>query len=392
MKNRYRLIWKAVRFLAMPYFKFRYRIKWEKCKPASKPYIVLANHNTFLDPALVGMSFLEPMRFVTSEHVFRMKFAGKLLKFMFDPIARVKGSTDVRTAAEVIKSIRSGANVCIFAEGNRSYNGETCQIPESTGKLIKRSGAGLITYRLEGGYFTEPRWGTSVRKGAMLGHPIAEYTPEQLAKLDSGEINEIIRRDLYLDAYAAQKQHPVAYKGKRLAERLEVLLHVCPVCHGISTFKSEGNQVKCAQCGLELRYNEYGFLESMQEGGPVPFDSLLDWDKWQHSYFRQMLQRWKALPADQLITSDEGQSLYELDQGSDVERMGNCTLMLFNNRLEFVEAGKKLVFALDDILDLQAHSRMTLIFSTKDKRNFEIRSRIFRSPLKYIRLVAMLKA
>ena len=62
------------------------------------PYLIAANHNGELDPALLALSFWEHMYFVSSEHVFRKGFLSWLLVYFFAPISRVKGTTDAIAA------------------------------------------------------------------------------------------------------------------------------------------------------------------------------------------------------------------------------------------------------------------------------------------------------
>ena len=54
-------------------------------------------------------------------------------------------------------------------------NGQTGFISEHTGKLVKESGAALVTYKFVGGYLRKPRWATTPRKGPIMGHFVNEY-------------------------------------------------------------------------------------------------------------------------------------------------------------------------------------------------------------------------
>lgn len=46
----------------------------EKAIVGEGPFLITANHNGELDPALIAMSFPDHMYFVSSEHVFRKGF------------------------------------------------------------------------------------------------------------------------------------------------------------------------------------------------------------------------------------------------------------------------------------------------------------------------------
>ena len=49
-------------------------------------------------------------------------------------------------------------------------------------------------FRLEGAYLSLPRWGKHICRGAVRGHPVGCYSPEQLKELSPGEINALIER------------------------------------------------------------------------------------------------------------------------------------------------------------------------------------------------------
>jgi len=233
MKERQRHIffYKLVRpfVIAFLWLKFGYRFQTARHLPGT--YIVLANHTTDYDPVFVAASFPEQMYFVGSEHIARWKRFYKTLNYVFAPIMRPKGSLAGSTVMDILRKVRSGANVCVFAEGVRSWDGVSSPIMPSTGSLIKSAKCGLVTYKIVGGYFTSPMWsGSNTRRGYTYGAPVRVYEKEELAKMTVDEINQLIVTDLYEDAYARQLEQPRRYKGKGLAERMENLVFICPAC------------------------------------------------------------------------------------------------------------------------------------------------------------------
>jgi 1-acyl-sn-glycerol-3-phosphate acyltransferase len=289
------------------------------------PFLITANHNGELDPALLALSFKEHMYFVSSEHVFRKGFISKVLTYFFAPIARVKGMTDATAALNIIRHLKKGTNVCLFAEGNRSYNGITGPIFPATGKLAKAAGASLITYHFEGGYLTTPRWSRTTRKGYMRGKVVNVYTPEQLKQMTPEEVNDHIRADIWEDAFERQKTNPHAYKGKDLAKGLENALYFCPKCGRTGTLHSEGGVFSCG-CGLRVQYTELGFFEKVEVIDPEPmFTTVRDWDFWQD---KRVLEYADALQDDEIAYSDEDVMLIAIENGhkDSVAEIGKLTI------------------------------------------------------------------
>lgn len=286
------------------FLRMKFGYTWTRAEGLPDNYIVLSNHSTDFDPLMVYMSFDRPMYFVASEHISRWGFAYKLLKIFFDPILRYKGSVASRTVKEILQKVRQGENVCFFAAGNRTWDGAPCPILPSTGKLVQKSKCGLVTYRLEGGFFADPRWreGGTTRKGRVHGGPVNVYTPEQLAAMTADEINGIICRDLGEDAYARQTADPVPYKGRRLAEGLENLAYICPFCGDVDSLCSYDETVECVHCGRTFRYNSYGMLED------APFSHLGELSLWQEGETRRAAAEGRGYTSDrgELVTVAEG--------------------------------------------------------------------------------------
>ncbi len=351
------------------FLKLRFGYTGRKEKAIPTPSIVLANHTTNYDPLMVATSYSQHMYFVAGEHVFRAGLASKLLRTFFAPISRVKGTTDARTVMEILRSIHAGYNVCIFAEGNRTYNGLTCDILPSTGKLVRASGATLVTYRIEGGYFASPRWSKTLRRGKMLGHEVARYSADQLKAMTNEEVNTIIKRDLYEDAYARQQTEHTRFTGKRLAEGIEAGLFLCPSCLRVGTLVGKDDRFSCS-CGLNGRYTEYGMLE----GASLPFSTVTEWDLWQSETF---FTRARNASSDELLFEDTQQQLILLS--SNAKLLAEGTLRMYGDRFCIGEH----CMALHDIANLAIHGRMTIVFSTQDGQYYELKSAIDRSAPKY---------
>lgn len=316
--------------------------------------MVLCNHNTDWDPILLSQAFPNYMSYVASEHIFRWGFKSKVIKFCVDPIARLKGTTAVTTVREILNKIKSGTSVCIFAEGNRSFNGITNEILPSTGKLAKLSGVTLVTYKFIGGYLTSPRWSKSLRRGKMEGKIVKVYSPEELKNMKPDEINSAIKRDLFVDAYADQEREKIAYKGENLAEHLETTLCICPKCGKMGTMKSSGDDFFCTFCSFKVSYSEYGYFE----GEDVPYKTVLSWDNFQNE---------KLL--DYLPFTDENISAKEIFSNHTEKVLPTKNLYLDKDKIKF----GNLEFSLDKVSGISL--RQTQVVNiTCDDRFFELDS------------------
>lgn len=278
--KRHRLFWKILYTLARPYLLLRFGYTHDKAS-RSEPCLIIANHVTNWDPLLLSMSFQkQQISFVASEHLFRMGWLSKLIQWLVAVIPRRKGSTGMDTAMACLRQLRAGQSVCIFGSGETTWDGLSTPVLPATAMLAQISGATLLTYRIEGGYLSNPRWGKGLRRGKMHGHVVGVYTAEQLKAMKKNEILDAINSDIYEDTWQNQRANPVVYKGKNRANYLEGALFICPKCKQLGGLRSEGEYLHCS-CGHSVHLTATGFLEPS-----TPFGTIADWESWQLEAYR----------------------------------------------------------------------------------------------------------
>lgn len=345
MKKKHLVFYAILRPLVIVFLWLRFGYRYQRPKDLPENYIVLSNHCTDYDPLLLGASFPRQMYFVASEHLSRWKVF-PLIDFVFAPILRYKGTVASSTVMQTLKRVKNGANVCIFAEGARCWDGITAPILPSTGKLVKSAKCGLVTFKLTGGYFVSPNWSyKNLRRGPLYGAPVNVYTKEQLASMSMDEINEIIKRDLYEDAYERQLKAPKRYKGKNLAKNMENLIFLCPKCQKIDTLRSEGNTVTCADCGHSFHIDEYGMLDN------VPYKTVRDLAAWQKTVVEEDVEK------SAVYTARSGTLSQISKQQETVVARGPIALSETNLTCGDVE------LSLKDISDMAIHGRDALVFA-----------------------------
>ena len=347
MSKKHIIFYTLIRPLAVLYVRMKFNYTYTVAKDLPETYIVLSNHTTDYDPIFVAASFPRQMYFVGSEHISRWKWIYKLLKFLVDPIMRPKGALASTTVIEMLRKVRGGANVCLFAEGVRSWDGAPAPILPSTGKMIKSARCGLVTYRISGGYFASPMWSSSstVRRGPVHGEVVNVYTAEQLAAMTAVEVQEIIVRDLGEDAYERQMAAPKKYTCKNPAESMENLLFICPECGGIDTFRSGGSTVSCSACGHSFRYTEYGMLE----GGAFP--TIRELSRWQN-------EQVQLAAANNATYTAPSASLSRVANQQETF-LGEGPLSLSADRLVCGDTE----FPLSSISDLAMHGKRAIVFT-----------------------------
>lgn len=299
--------------------KYGFSIPKEDVLDIKEPFICVSNHTTDNDMIYTMLAIKNHMYFVCSEHLWRAGLLSRLMVFGGNPIPMFKGSVAVSTTQEIMRRVRDGNNICIFPEGSRTFNGKTNPIAASTGKLIKAANCGLVTFHLQGGYFVAPRWTKKTRRGPIWGSVVRYYTKDEIKKMSVDEVNEILRTDLYEDAYETMAKNPIPYKGEDLAEGIENFLFICPNCKGFETIRSHGDEFHCTCCDMKGRIDEYGTLS----GEKLPFTTIPQWEDWENEEFDAIYAR----QGNNMHFTNEDVTLTELhpDHTTEVRYVGTLT-------------------------------------------------------------------
>jgi len=376
--KRHSIIWVLLRPFALLYMKIKYKLEYKSMK-LDKPSFIVCNHNNDLDPGFIVALFRTHVYFVASEHIYRWGLISSILKNFQPVITRQKGGNAAGTVKAILRTLKKGYNVCLFPEGNRSWDGVTRDFLPSTGKLARSCGAQLVTCRTHGAYFASPRWsGNKIRKGPAKIEVVNIYSPEQLKELTPEQINELIAKDIYEDAYAEQRKNPQIYKGKNLAEHMETLLFICPSCKKHHSLVSHGNSFSCKECGYTVNYLQTGFLD----GDGVIFDNIRDWNVWQDTQISEICNN----AGSEAIFTDDNLELHEIKTGCEENLIDKGRIALFK---DYLELPGKIELKLNEITGMALVGPTTLFVGTSE-HNYQIKTDKIVNTNKYLTASIML--
>ncbi|MBR0136971.1 MAG: 1-acyl-sn-glycerol-3-phosphate acyltransferase [Erysipelotrichaceae bacterium] len=333
-----------------------YRIK-------GKPVLILANHNSDFDPLLMVIGLKKHFKFVASANILSGP-VGKLINFLVGPIPREKGASADNTVKLIIDNLNAGIDVAMFPEGNKSWDGTTGFISKRTAEIFREAKCGLVTYRFDGDYLRSPRWARSHRKGKVFGRVVNEYSYEQLKNLDTDAIYKIIVSDLQADAYQFQDVHHVRYRGKALAEGIENLTYLCPVCGRFDGIHSKGNEIIC-DCGMKAVYDEYGYINGEKIS---QYNTTVKWNEfqkqWLHDHKDVLVQQ-----TENPFSHDEGLCLYQIVENERVLLTENVTAELYGDRISLSSNGSPIMsFSWTEITKLGMFRNNAVYLTCNDKR------------------------
>ena len=370
MTDRHRfhdVFWKGISHVIKPFIAGKFNATNEELY-VDGPCIIISNHVTDWDPLLVGASFpKKQLYFVASEHIFRLGFVSKLIEFFLAPIPRRKASMGTDTVMSCLRHLKAGHSICLFAEGDASWDGLTHEVFPATGKLVRNSGASLVTYRLEGAFLSKPRWSKKFFKGRCYGHPVTVYSPQQLKAMTPAQITAAINADIYENAWERQKKERVRYSPEGLADDIDKALFLCPCCGKIGTIRGENSRIFCTDCGFETFFDEYRLLSPAE-----PFENIAQWDKWQHENI--------SLPeGDETAFSDDDINLKEIFSDHRDNELADGTLSVRKRSLCI----RQFAFALKDIPMMAMVQKKAILFS-HDGKYYELKCKNEKCMRKYL--------
>jgi len=332
------------------------RFKTERYKIKADTFLLLSNHNCDYDFFYNVITTRRHMKYVAAEKVTK-GFGGWFVRTLVNPIPRRKGAPADEVVELIKENLNAGISVAMFPEGLKSWDGETSFISRRTAALAKDSGAALVTYRIDGDYLAHPAWSAKPRRGPIHGAVVNEYSAEQLAAMSEDEVYKAICNDLYVNAYASQREKMDKYSGKRLAENVEMTCYICPKCYRLGTIHSKNNELYC-ECGMTMTMNEYGFFE----GEHIPFDNVLAWSRWQKHWLRNNAEKLKDRTDIPILTAED---LTVKKNGAVIAE--HASAVLYGDRIEIVKDGQTAeTTPLADIIKLGSFKRARLYYTSKD--------------------------
>jgi len=130
-----------------------YRVKYKGLEkiPADGPVVLVCNHISFVDPAIIMGRVRRPSRFVMYYkifHTFGMKFLFRAAKTI--PIASAKENPEMMEAAfaSVRGALADGDVVCIFPEGSLTADGQVGQFKKGIERIIEESPVTVVPMAL----------------------------------------------------------------------------------------------------------------------------------------------------------------------------------------------------------------------------------------------------
>ncbi|MBQ3956948.1 MAG: 1-acyl-sn-glycerol-3-phosphate acyltransferase [Clostridia bacterium] len=321
------------------------------------PYILLCNHNAFMDfKAATRAIWPQRANYVVAIDGFIGR--EKLLRDV-GCICKRKFTSDPVLVYQCRRTLKNGDVLILYPEARYSLCGTTAVLPASLGKFCKMMKVPVVTLICHGHHINSPFWNLHDRGVAPTEADMTLlFTPEALAAAGEDEINEKIVEAFQYDDYRWQKERGIRVTYPKRAEGLHKVLYQCPACRAEFRMKTRGDRLTCLACGKEWIYREDGELEAAD--GNTEFSHIPDWYEWERANVRAEVESGTyssgelrvavdTLPnAKRFIRLGEGTMTHDMDgftvRGTDVDgdpfEMRKPVPSLYSCHIEYDYLGK----------------------------------------------------
>ncbi|HTA77151.1 MAG TPA: lysophospholipid acyltransferase family protein [bacterium] len=125
--------------------------------PVTGPFVVVANHASFLDPYLIGFTSINrQVGFMAKEELFKVPIFGSIIRYCGAfPVKR--GTRDDSAIQHFHDFLHSGKPLVLFVEGTRTLTGELQKAKKGSGMLIYNAKVPVIPAYIDGTFNCWPK-------------------------------------------------------------------------------------------------------------------------------------------------------------------------------------------------------------------------------------------
>ncbi len=142
--------------------------------PTAGPFILVANHQSYLDPIIVQVLCPRPLHTLAKS----TQFTGKVMSWVMPRVNAIptrRYRIEPQAVRVVLRRLATGEAVGVYPEGERSWDAELQPFRRGTIRLLLKAGVPVVPCGLAGAYDVWPRWSKKLRRGRIrveFGKPL----------------------------------------------------------------------------------------------------------------------------------------------------------------------------------------------------------------------------
>jgi 1-acyl-sn-glycerol-3-phosphate acyltransferase len=138
----------------------------EHLVPKEGPFILLMNHQSYLDPIIISTLLPRRIGFLTKSTSFADKFLQPIFR-AYRSLPNRRYEIDPQVVRHALRGIQQGNCIGIFPEGERTWDGELLPFKYSTIKFLLSVQVPVVIVTIKGAYNVLPRWTHKINPGQI---------------------------------------------------------------------------------------------------------------------------------------------------------------------------------------------------------------------------------
>jgi 1-acyl-sn-glycerol-3-phosphate acyltransferase len=179
-KNPYpaQIVIEAIRLVGWTISRLLWRIEFRGVEniPQDLPggLVVMANHQTYLDPMWICLKINRKYRFMAWDAVFDWFFVGKAIRYLGAFPVNMEGGS-IKAMKEALRALRDGATLIIFPEGEREFSdGEFLEFKSGAMRIAMEAGVPILPVTISGAHKI---WAQDMKLPRFTGKVKLTYHP-----------------------------------------------------------------------------------------------------------------------------------------------------------------------------------------------------------------------
>jgi 1-acyl-sn-glycerol-3-phosphate acyltransferase len=133
------------------------RVEGARNVPRDGPVLLIANHESFLDPPLIGIAVRRHITYLARETLFKNPAFGWFIRSV-NAVPIDQDGFARQGLKAILEELQKGNGVLVFPEGERTPHGRMQALKPGIMLLIKRVQTAIVPVGIAGAYAAYPRW------------------------------------------------------------------------------------------------------------------------------------------------------------------------------------------------------------------------------------------
>jgi 1-acyl-sn-glycerol-3-phosphate acyltransferase len=175
---------------------FDLKVSGKENMPKTGGVLLLSNHQSYLDPVLIGVQLHRPLSYLGKSELFRNPVLSWLFRKL-NAIPLQQGAGDIHALRETIKLLKEGHILTIFPEGSRTETGEMIPLQPGFTLVVRKAGVPIVPVVLDGSFQAWRRgqkmfkpYPIRVKFGTVLN--VQGLKPEEIVKLLDQTLRDLL--------------------------------------------------------------------------------------------------------------------------------------------------------------------------------------------------------